>query len=438
MDDTTRILVSTNAPFQVLSVISLAQSKVGLGIDAVELLGQNVVDIIDSCSDKSVLQNAIVASENGQQSKIQLTFSGVNGKVQNMMVNCSPYQTEDFRICCHIALNRSFAVSLHEAFQESSCPRALISSESPHVVHMINHHFAEKFGIIKSEILGRPLGLFHDHLTASKWVALFRSALNGRIVRDLLNISTMSPTLQEDTILVPVSEGASRTIKNILVLFAPSTPIQPLATVAAVPRVANPSTTTCQAEVSSMSEANSSIPLIRPRRKLYASDPAAIPPSPVAVTPELVRTLSGMSLTGAAAAAGVSPTAFKKACRKIGIRRWTYRRNDGQARPQRARGEPQSAAAAVPALTLPSEPNPWMFAPPAQRGAGLDLDRSNAGSANEWAGLCASAFPCAPPHGGWPALGDGCGGECEGDSLDWAHLWQQALDVQNCDVCEPH
>ena len=430
-----KILVSTSAPFQLLSVISLANGSDGLELDPEHLIGQSIVDLTASSSDKYVLQNAIVAIENGQQSKIQLTFSGEYEREQNMMVTCSPYQTEDFRICCHIALNRSFAVSLHEAFQESSCPRALISSESPHVVHMINHHFAEKFGIIKSEILGRPLGLFKYCPSARKVVALLRSALNGRIVRDLLNISAISPTLQEDIIFVPVC-GVDHQIKHVLVLFAPSTPIQQQIT-SDYMRVKKRRVKTSIAENSWLKQTlpklgemkpPRKIPVIYPRRKLSATN-AAIPLSPVAVTPELVRTLSGMSLAGAAAAAGVSPTAFKKACRKIGIRRWTYyRRHDGHARSERARDEQPAATAAVPASMSPSERSPWLQpeATPAVSGASGDLDpdseldwSSTTVGDSAWDSLCASAFSCAQSEGP-PAQDADCGDGSEGAAFVWS------------------
>ena len=63
---------------------------------------------------------------------------------------------------------------------------------------------------------------------------------------------------------------------------------------------------------------------------------------PVAVTRELVATLSALPLQRAAAAAGVSPTAFKGACRTLGIARWTYQRGRCEA----GTAETVSAAAA--------------------------------------------------------------------------------------------
>ncbi len=48
------------------------------------------------------------------------------------------------------------------------------------------------------------------------------------------------------------------------------------------------------------------------------------------MTPELLNALEGLPLQQAAAAVGVSVTALKKACRRLGIARWGYRRGAGR------------------------------------------------------------------------------------------------------------
>ena len=45
------------------------------------------------------------------------------------------------------------------------------------------------------------------------------------------------------------------------------------------------------------------------------------------ITREIFATLADLPLNKAAAAAGVSPAPFKKACRKLGVRRWAYKRS---------------------------------------------------------------------------------------------------------------
>ena len=66
-------------------------------------------------------------------------------------------------------------------------------------------------------------------------------------------------------------------------------------------------------------------------------------PSPAVITLPLLDTLRGLSLPHAARAVGVSATAFKKACRRLGVRRWDYRRGPGRAGSKRARGASRAA-----------------------------------------------------------------------------------------------
>jgi hypothetical protein len=51
---------------------------------------------------------------------------------------------------------------------------------------------------------------------------------------------------------------------------------------------------------------------------------------PVLITRELLDGLRGLPLPRAASAVGVSATAFKKACRRLGVARWDYKRGRGR------------------------------------------------------------------------------------------------------------
>ena len=79
---------------------------------------------------------------------------------------------------------------------------------------------------------------------------------------------------------------------------------------------------------------------ITPRRR-PTRDPAdrSAPSRPVVVTPALIDSLRGRPLPHAARAAGLSVTAFKSACRRLGVRRWDYTR--GPARPGPPAGQPE-------------------------------------------------------------------------------------------------
>ena len=72
---------------------------------------------------------------------------------------------------------------------------------------------------------------------------------------------------------------------------------------------------------------------ISPRRARSALSSAdrRTPPSQVVISLELLDSLRGLSLPLAASTVGVSATAFKKACRRLGVTRWEYRRGPGRA-----------------------------------------------------------------------------------------------------------
>ena len=80
-----------------------------------------------------------------------------------------------------------------------------------------------------------------------------------------------------------------------------------------------------------------STPEIRPRRRIVPSISGAegITPLTVVFTPALLEDLRGQPLPAAARSIGVSATAFTRACRRLGLRRWPFRRG-----PARSRGEP--------------------------------------------------------------------------------------------------
>ena len=76
------------------------------------------------------------------------------------------------------------------------------------------------------------------------------------------------------------------------------------------------------------------IPITPRHRKENSEDKQPIQAaSPVIlITLDLVQSLHGLSLPQAAKVLGISVTAFKNACRRLGIRRWEYTRGKGRAK----------------------------------------------------------------------------------------------------------
>ena len=87
--------------------------------------------------------------------------------------------------------------------------------------------------------------------------------------------------------------------------------------------------------------------VVFPRR----AGPLDSPPSPMAVVVslDLLNSLRGLPLPLAASAVGLSATAFKKTCRRLGVTRWGYRRGPGRkysgASPGTAATPPRRASA---------------------------------------------------------------------------------------------
>ena len=76
------------------------------------------------------------------------------------------------------------------------------------------------------------------------------------------------------------------------------------------------------------------IPITPRHRKANSEDKKPIQAAPpvILLTLDLVQSLHGLSLPQAAKVLGISVTAFKNACRRLGIRRWEYTRGKGRAK----------------------------------------------------------------------------------------------------------
>ena len=87
---------------------------------------------------------------------------------------------------------------------------------------------------------------------------------------------------------------------------------------------------------SHMSVASRSEPLRSPSAAIRQRE--GVRRRPVVVTPAILQRLSDLSLAQAAQALGVSATAFNRACRRLGLRRWAYRRGPARPKPPTAGG----------------------------------------------------------------------------------------------------
>ena len=341
-------------------------------------------------SDPRMLQKEIFEMTS---QKVQIMFYDSSGYERSLIISCSPFYESSNFIGCLIILHASEAITLQEALTESTFPRILVSSSAPYSIHMANDAFLHHVACSRCEALGRPLQTFstfidlcedpfkHENMdgfifeVSAVWSGLLSLALDGRVASHLLTSSdAIYEAKSEAVTLVPVVEAPNGHIRHLLITFGPrndadgrkelspektsgdsgpSTEALPGQSTAANRRGAAPQRPTAGSAAPAFfvcPTQRTAGPAIFPRRKVNA-DGTLAPAAPVVVTRELVAALADLPLHEAAAAAGVSATAFKKACRKLGIKRWAYKRR----RPAAAGANARKAAAAAGA-SLKREP----------------------------------------------------------------------------------
>ena len=358
-------LVST----QSLQVLTSDEGVLALlGYYSHEIIGQSIFSFTGKHSDARMLQEAV---ESIQSDKMQLVLYDASGGDRRMIVSCSP---ADDQHCCLLTIYPSEAITLPEAFADCPLARTLISADAPHAIHMVNNAFLDRFACSRSEALGRPMHHFHgdashdlaNHDLANlavtalsdtgpdtAWFALYRAALDGRVAHRL-SISSdargeASGCGSDEVACVPVVEAPNGRIRHLLVTFGDVQSLQggggacePTRNRLAAPCASRApgrhvrrkaAATTADRSSSFVCPRSTILPRRKPRTAGAQASIDGAPPQPVAVTRELLGALAHLPLHEAAASAGVSATAFKKACRKLGVRRWVYSR--------RRRPEPQ-------------------------------------------------------------------------------------------------
>ena len=423
----------------------LASDKtVFLGYDPNKITGHSITILTGARSDPLMLQNAI---ESRQRHKLQLVLYDAHGGERCLIVSFCPFDDEDSAKCL-LTLYPSKAIMLQDAFKFADCPSAsaLVSADPAHVIHMVNDGFLGRFGCARSEMLGQPLHLFYADATAnsasffhphlqSDWSALFLAALDGSITRRSLAARCAVGGGLDEVTCTPVVEGPNGRIRHLLVSVdlsephpQPATRWQQPGASRAVTRPDRPQVAPASAAPAADTQGCSKLyvcprhhgvgPAIFPRRTTRvggAWDRA--PAAPVVVTPALVAALACLPLHHAAAAAGVSATAFKRACRKLGIDRWAYRRGHMAAAPRTPPGDSKGedgCPLASPASRGPPSPAADLLAGTAAAEAAPSCSWECAGCAG-CQGASAHAFACWPPD----ADGVGAGTAAVGGGSLW-------------------
>ena len=168
-----------------------------LGCNPDDANGQSVLSFIGPRSNMRLLQSQIHCMTG---EKVQLILYDHAGCERRTIVSCSTYHRESCFVGCLLKLHLSEAVALQDAFSESPWARALVSAntaDAPHVFHLANDAFSNRFSMTQSEILGQSLHSFCSRLrpmsglsddkgqsTEDSWLSMMSAALEGCITHD--------------------------------------------------------------------------------------------------------------------------------------------------------------------------------------------------------------------------------------------------------------
>ena len=354
------------------------EELLGFGSEAV--IGRSIRFMMGPHSDVVQIDSAIKATACAKTTTSfhAALYSG-DGECKRLAVTCSPfYQSNGELIGCGLAFEPSHALSVSAALEVSRNAKMLVSADSSHTVQAVNEEFTRVFGIDKCEIAGRSLRMIHGPRTnRATWQSLLQAACAGRSSEGV--IVACSRTCQESEYLArvfPVVDDASR-IGSLVIYFYP----QPVNTFECdwvgseapsyfhtlgcrdtspahrddlsedLPSTDGGAHTPYGCPAPRLSQRPVGVPLpagvpspiklatpsrlkVVPRRRLArATSPPAIAASAVEITLGLLGNLSDVSIAAAASRIGISTSALKKACRRLGVSRWPYRRESRTAPP---------------------------------------------------------------------------------------------------------
>ena len=125
-----------------------------LGYHPNEINGQSLLCITGARSDPQMLQETIL---NMRGIKMQAILYHSDGEERRLILSCSPYLKGGSLVGSLVNLHQSEAVTLEHALAVFPLPRALVSADAPHDVHMTSESFLFEIGQERSQVMGRPL-----------------------------------------------------------------------------------------------------------------------------------------------------------------------------------------------------------------------------------------------------------------------------------------
>ena len=428
----TKMVISTRAPFNILAAENFVEF---MGYDFLEILGRSVLLLTKTKSDLNLLQRLIEHSRLSESKEINLALYSKDGYPRNYIVSGELQLQPNSSYSCLLCFQpfRS-GITLQEALRERSYPQVLVSADSPFVIVMSNEYFANQHRNTSGRADGKSILSVVNAEYASRLENMIQNAIGGQNLFENQTTFRCTAGKSQTVTCFPVIDRQSE-VRYVLLLFpdatsnhlwsaqehhstltSPSSPRHhhPLA----LPAAARPSfaSVVCRNAHTSLEAL-----AITPRIKTPCLNQEPWEFKPVVITSAVLLSLRDRPLPQAARAVGLSATAFKRACRRLGIRRWEYKRGPGRARdnPAAARqgarddsrppsAEPRRSSDARPDSPSPgpcsyalSRPGAHLVAPawPAESECGEDSEERQGGG---WVGACSRAGPPDTPSAWMP------------------------------------
>ena len=342
------------------------------GFSKLELMGEPIEKLTGPLSNLSLVQHAIMNTSNLQSAQVEVFMHDERGESMPLVVSCSPLLAEGTFLGCLTVFRPYKAIpgNIPAASKAISYARCLMSANvRPAMVS--NDSSISKCQLDKNDLRHQQASE-HVSLTMRgsrprSWSTMLdyggdggdvENWRRGALERPCYAIDTTTSNNLDVAISTPVPQQPSSILHDIILpplILPPSMIGEPEAAraVAAAPAyvfnaftAADPKRDTCCQGSTDFSTAGDSQAATFSTAALHIVFPAPScrptvtgcckPKDKLAaatvLTPAILAALQGQPLPAAARSVGMSATAFKRACRRLGTRRWGFRRGPGRRR----------------------------------------------------------------------------------------------------------
>ena len=193
------------------------------------LVGRSARQFEGPLTDSAILDAAFEdARLRGLQSQFYCTLYGRGADAENFFATCEPhrYQTR-LPNWTLLSLEPSQAVPLTAVFEEESQAWALLQTEWPHFVDIVNAVFTAQFGIAEDDIVGQNLHRIKPpHVLSAGLRRLLQVASAGYRSHEILTLCTAAGAeIEVEATCVPVVTPPSAAAECLFVCFSVPRPL---------------------------------------------------------------------------------------------------------------------------------------------------------------------------------------------------------------------